>query len=235
MPEHVHVHVPHELEAHEGSGGHNSDEGNGRTSNTERWLEILAAFLLAVTTLCIAWSGYQAAKWSGLQARRYTQASAARSLANRDQTTGSQARIQDLLNFNRWLEVTTEGNTELQQLYERRFRDEFRPAFDAWIAQDPLHNDNAIPSPLRMPQYVLASEQHAEKLEALGDVRFEQGKIATENADKYVFTTVFFAAVLFFAGISLRFEWMRLRMIMLGLASVFLIYGLVQLATMPTH
>ncbi|MET0421969.1 MAG: hypothetical protein ABW073_09705 [Acidimicrobiia bacterium] len=229
MPEHVHVHVPHELEGHAGNG-----HADG-SSNSERWMEIIAAFLLAVTTLCIAWSGYQAAKWSGLQARRYTQASAARSLANRDQTTGSQARIQDLLNFNRWLEVTTQGNVELQQLYERRFRDEFRPAFDAWIAQDPLQNVNAIPSPLRMPQYVLESEQHAEKLEKLADVRFEQGKIATENADKYVFTTVFFAAVLFFAGISLRFEWMRLRMVMLGLASVFLIYGLIQLATMPTH
>ncbi len=232
MPEHVHVHVPHELEGHEGNGGH---DAHGRTSNTERWLEIVAAFLLAVTTLCIAWSGYQAAKWSGLQARRYTQASAARSLANRDQTTGSQARIQDLLNFNRWLEVTTQGNTQLQSLYERRFRDEFRPAFDAWIAQDPLNNDKAVPSPLLMPQYVLASEQHAEKLEKLADVRFEQGKSATENADKYVYTTVFFAAVLFFAGISLRFEWLRLRMAMLTLATVFLIYGLVQLGTMPTH
>ncbi|MET0895941.1 MAG: hypothetical protein ABWY80_08830, partial [Acidimicrobiia bacterium] len=139
MPEHVHVHVPHELEGHAGNG-----HADG-SSNSERWMEIIAAFLLAVTTLCIAWSGYQAAKWSGLQARRYTQASAARSLANRDQTTGSQARIQDLLNFNRWLEVTTQGNVELQQLYERRFRDEFRPAFDAWIAQDPLQNVNAIP------------------------------------------------------------------------------------------
>ena len=29
---------------------------------------------------------------------------------------------QDLLNFNRWLEVTTDGNTQLADLYERRFR-----------------------------------------------------------------------------------------------------------------
>jgi hypothetical protein len=224
VPEHVHVHVPHEL-----------NEGNEGTSTRERWLEILAAFLLAVTTLAIAWSGYQAAKWSGLQAERYTQASAARSLANRDQTTGTQQRLQDLLNFNRWIEVKTQGDVELTSLYERRFREEFRPAFDAWIAQNGLTDERAIPTPLRMPQYVLAKEVEAERLEAQADLHFEQGKKATENADKYVFTTVFFAAVLFFAGISLRFEWMRLRMIMLGLATVFLIYGVIQLATMPTH
>ena len=40
-------------------------------------------------------------------------------------------RTQDLLNFNRWLEVSTGGDTELADLYERRFRDEFRPAFEA--------------------------------------------------------------------------------------------------------
>ena len=63
--------------------------------------------MLSLATLGIAWSGYQAAKWSGLQARRYTQASTARSLANRAATLADQDRTQDLLNFNRWLEAST--------------------------------------------------------------------------------------------------------------------------------
>src|SRR4249919_855468 len=136
MPEHVHVHAPHEL-----------GEPGEHTSARERWLEIAAALLLSLATLGIAWSGYQATKWSGLQARRYTQASAARSLANRASTLAAQDRTQDLLNFNRWLEVTTDGNTQLADLYQRRFRDEFRPAFERWLADDPLHNVHAIASP----------------------------------------------------------------------------------------
>src|SRR3979490_1670750 len=127
MPESVHVHVPHEL-----------GEPGGHTSTRERVFEILAALLLSLATLGIAWSGYQAAKWSGLQARRYTQASTARSFANRSATLAAQDRTQDLLNFNRWLEVSTNGDTTLAALYERRFRDEFRPAFAAWLAADPL-------------------------------------------------------------------------------------------------
>src|SRR3979490_330902 len=145
MPESVHVHVPHEL-----------GEPGGHTSTRERVFEILAALLLSLATLGIAWSGYQAAKWSGIQARRYTQASTARSLDNRASTLAAAARKQDLLNFNRWLEVKTEGNTQLTDLYERRFRPEFLPAFNAWLATDPLNNPAAIASPLLGNKYVLA-------------------------------------------------------------------------------
>jgi protein-S-isoprenylcysteine O-methyltransferase Ste14 len=223
MPEHVHVHVPHELA-----------EPAETTTVRERWLEILAALLLSLATLGIAWSGYQAAKWSGLQARRYTQASTARSLANRSATLASQDRTQDLLNFNRWLEVSTEGDTQLADLYQRRFRDEFRPAFDRWLADDPMHNPNAVPSPLREKNYVLANEVKADRLEKLGDLRFEQGKEATENADDYVFITVFFAVVLFFAGISLRFRWFPMRVLIMALGAVLLLWGGWRLLDLPT-
>ena len=92
-----------------------------------------------------------------------------------------------------------------------------------------------IPTPLRMPQYVLSGDVKAEKLEALGDRRFNEGKDATENADKYVFATVFFAVVLFFSGVSLRFEWFRLRVAMLATAAAFLLWGVVQLLGLPVH
>jgi len=222
MPEHVHVHAPHEL-----------CEPAETTTERERWLEIAAALLLSLATIGIAWSGYQAAKWSGLQARRYTQASTARSLANRAATQASQDRTQDLLNFNRWLEVTTEGNTQLADLYERRFRDEFRPAFERWLADDPLNNKDAVASPLRESNYVLSNMVKSDKLEKLGDLRFEQGKDATENADDYVFVTVFFAVVLFFAGISLRFQWLPIRLFILVLGMAMLVYGIVRVTSLP--
>ena len=223
MPEPVHVHAPHEL-----------GESGGATTRRERILEIVAALLLSLATLGIAWSGYQAAKWSGLQARRYTQASTARSFANQASTLAAQDRTQDLLNFNRWLEEYTAGNTELANLYERRFRDEFRPAFERWLADDPIHDTGTIPSPLLEKNYVLANMVKAEKLERLGDLRFEQGKEATEHADDYVFVTVFFAVVLFFAGISLRFQWYPMRITILALGAALLLYGGARLLTLPT-
>jgi hypothetical protein len=223
MSEHVHVHAPHELTESHGES----------TTRSERVLELFATILLSLATLGIAWSGYQAARWNGRQARDYALANTARSLANRSATTGAQNRTQDLLNFNRWLEVKTEGDQQLADLYQRRFRPEFLPAFEAWLAQDPLNNPAAEASPLRVPQYHVAELAKSDRLEREGTQHFEDGKEATERTDSYVFTSVFFASVLFFAGISMRFVWRKMRITVLVLATLTLIYGVLQVATLP--
>ncbi len=76
--------------------------------------------------------------------------------------------------------------------------------------------------------------EKADRLEKLGDVRFEQGKEATENADDYVFVTVFFAIVLFFAGISLRFSWFPMRILIMGLGTAILVWATFRLLSLPT-
>jgi len=224
MSEHVHIHAPEDLV-----------RAQRPISGKERVYELFAAILLSLATVGIAWSGYQAARWSGVQSRNYALASTARSEANRASVTASQDRLQDLLNFNRWLEVSTQGNQPLADLYERRFRAEFRPAFEAWQAQDPVHNPNAVASPLNVPQYQLAQAKKSDDLERLGARRFEQGKQATEHTDAYVFTTVFFAAVLFFAGISTRFDWLKVRVGVLAFATVGIAYAAFRLFTLPKY
>jgi hypothetical protein len=223
VPEHVHVHAPHEF-----------TEESHAVGRQERILEFVAVLLLSVATLCIAWSGYQAARWSGHQSRDYAAASTARTQANRASTLAGQERLQDLLNFNRWLEASTQGNPLLAELYVRRFRSEFVPAFRAWQAGDPLTNPDAVATPLMVPEYRLTNFEKADRLERLGDERFIEAKEATEHADSYIFATVFFAAVLFFAGISMRFRWLAMRMTVLIVSGVFLTYGIVHIATLPT-
>ena len=165
----------------------------------------------------------------------YTKASTARSLANLNSTVAAQQRTQDLLNFNRWLEAYVEGDTELASLYERRFRREFRPAFDAWLTSDALEHPEVIASPLREQEYVLKRAVRAQRLERVGDARFEDGREATENADDYVFVTVFFAIVLFFAGISLRFQWFPMRVTILALGGGLLVYATIYVFSLPRH
>jgi hypothetical protein len=225
MGESVHVHAPHEL----------SELRGDASWSQERLWEFAATFLLAIATLGIAWSGYQAARWNGLQAQRYAQANTLRAQENRLSTAAGQDRLQDLLNFNRWLDVSTQGNQQLADLYVRRFRPEFLPAFVAWVAQDPLHNQSAIASPLLMPQYHPAKAAQVNRIDAEGNMRFDQGRASTEDTDKYVLTTVFFAAVLFFSGISLRFKWQTMRLVVIILATSFLAYGLVRIALLPVR
>jgi hypothetical protein len=223
MSEHVHVHAPHEL----------TESHGAPPVRSERIMELVATILLSLATLGIAWSGYQGARWNGRQAREYAQANTARNLANRAETDGDEERNQDLLNFNRWLEVTTEGNQTLADLYVRRFRPEFIPAFEAWLESDPFNNPEAEADPLREPEYKVADLDKSDRLERDGTEHFEAGKEATENTDSYVLTTVFFAAVLFFAGISMRFVWQRMRIVVLVLASLSLVYAIVLVARLP--
>ena len=214
---HVHAHAPHEL----------TESGEERVSGRERILELCAVLLLSVSTLATAWSGYQAARWSGEQSQRYAMASTARIRSQQASTRAGQLRIDDLLNFNGWLDARHAGNDRLAAIYEHRFRAEFRPAFRAWLAQ------STIPGPTYMPQYKLADQARAAAFDAEADRLFAEGGDGKVNDDHYILSTVFFAAVLFFSGISLRLEWSPLRIFVLSLAGVLLAGGIAYVLTLP--
>ena len=219
MP-HSHAHVPHELTE--------TDEPRG-----DRVLELGAVLLLSLTVLATAWSGYQASLWSGEQSQHYAQSSAVRNKAQRASTHAGQSRIDDLLYFNGWLNAHQEGNQGLAKIYERRFRPIFVPAFRAWIAEEPFTNPDARPGPLYMPQYHLTASDRAVALDAEADGLYQEGSDAKSNDDDYILSTVFFAAVLFFASISLRVDWRALRVAVLSLATLMLVGGLVFALTLP--
>jgi hypothetical protein len=220
MP-HGHAHVPEEL-----------TEGSS-TSPGERILELSAVALLSLTVLATAWSGYQASLWSGEQSQHYAQASATRIKSQQASTHAGQSRIDDLLYFNGWLDAHQAGNEGLAKIYQRRFRPAFVPAFDAWIAQHPFTNPDAAPGPLYMPQYRLADVARANVLSNEADDLYQEGTDAKGHDDDYILSTVFFAAVLFFAGISLRVDWRRLRIAVLVFAAAMLLGGLLFVLTLP--
>jgi len=222
----VHVHAPHALT--EGS-----EEEPAPTRRMERRLELGAVLLLALTTLATAWSGYQAARWSGEQSQHYARASATRVVAQQAATRAGQLRIDDLLYFNGWLDAREAGNAKLEAIYRSRFRPEFEPAFRAWIAQHPFTNPRAVPGPLYMPQYRSADLARSVRLDVVADKLFQEGTAAKTNGDRYILSTVFFAAVLFFAGISLRLDWQPLRIAVLGMALVLLAGGVAFVLTLP--
>ena len=198
MPEHVHVHAPHEL-----------SESSEAMTGRERAFEIAAAVMLSLATVGIAWSGYQAARWSGVQAEQYTRGehraqSGEPRRGGADRRSGCKTSSTSIggsrsrpTATRSWRTCTSGASVTSSGLRSTR-----------GSPQDPLNNPTAEASPLRMPQYVLA-ERGGERSprRRIGDERFAEGKEATENADDYVFITVFFASVLFFAGISLRFAW----------------------------
>ncbi|MGH3922205.1 MAG: hypothetical protein ACRDTT_04930 [Pseudonocardiaceae bacterium] len=202
-------------------------------SRSEKGFEIFATALLAVAALATAWSGYQASLWDGIQSSNNTQASAARTNAAEMHTEANQFRLADLSVFENFIDASVSGDTELADFYRMRFRDEFEPAYEAWIALDPLANPAAPASPLAMPEYRLAQEQKASDLTARAEAKFAEGEDANTYSDIFTASTLFFASALFFAAISERFAYRRARIALLAFACAALIAGVAVALTQP--
>lgn len=199
----------------------------------EQVIEAVGALILSLAALLTSWSGYQAGRWNGVMATSFSQAGALRVESMRASTqAGRQIQI-DLQLFGSWLNAYADGNQQLADFYRERFRDEFRPAFDAWIASQPLTNADARPSPFDQPEYQLAAAAEAQRLEAEASAAFERGTQANQIGDDYVFNAVLLALALFFAGIANRFAWLAVKGALLGMGLLLLLIGLITIARFP--
>jgi hypothetical protein len=197
----------------------------------DRFVTIIEAVLLAVVALLAAASGFASAKWSTESRLALTRATAARNEASRADLAAMETRNFDASTFNTWFSGYVAGNQQAMNIAVRRFRPQFRVAFDAWIATNPASNPNAPPGPTYMPQYKQPEAVRAASLDRRADAEYRDGAKAGGNADDYVRTTVYLATVLFLVGISGHF---RLRSARYGLVVVGIVILVVAIATLTT-
>ena len=153
--------------------------------------------------------------------------------ATRASTQAGQDRLYDSQVFSQWLNAYDAGNTHLASVYVRRFREEFRVAWTAWLRTDPNTNPNAPPGPLFMPEYVQAAARTAELHEAQAAALIDAGQLANDVSDHYVLHTVVFATVLFMAAIADRFRWRRARLAVLSIGATLAVFGAIGLLQLP--
>jgi Na+-translocating ferredoxin:NAD+ oxidoreductase RnfD subunit len=196
-------------------------------------IELVATVLLAIATVATAWSGYQSTRWNGEQAKAAGRANALRiESAKAAGLANTQTEI-DVASFTQWVDAYTLGQNDLADFYFKRFRDEFRPAVDAWIATRPLKNANAPPTPFAMPQYQLAARTQAERLQAQAEISAAQVLRFLQRASNYVLAVVLFASALFFAGMSTKLTSPKLRVVMLSIGCAVFLLTALWIATSP--
>jgi hypothetical protein len=196
-------------------------------------VEVLATVLLAVAAVATAWSGYQATRWNGEQAKASGATNAIRIEAARAQGL-SQAQTQvDVATFTQWVDAYAHKETQLADFYFKRFRKEFRPAVEAWLATRPLKNPKAPLTPFAMPQYKLAAAAEAERLDAEAEASAATVRRNIQRASNYILGVVLFSVALFFAGMSTKLSDIRLRKLTLALGYVVFLGTLIWIATSP--
>jgi hypothetical protein len=196
-------------------------------------IEIVATVLLSLATVATAWSGYQASRWNGEQAKAFSRAAAARVESTKAAGLANAQTQVDVATFTQWANAYAQEQTELADFYFARFRAEFKPAVDAWVATRPLRNENAPLTPFAMPEYRLAAQDEADRLEADAERWSAKARENVQRATNYVLGVVLFAGVLFFAGISTKLRSAALRRVLLGFGVVVFLGTVVWLATFP--
>jgi len=198
-----------------------------------QWSEILSAVLLAAVAIGTAWSGFQSAQWGGIQSTLFSKASSKRVESTRASTMAGQLVTIDVILFEGWVDAFVAEDQRLLDFYEGRFRDEFIPAFEAWVAADPQNNPDVPSQPFLMEEYQVASMQESVALEEEASELFLEGEQANQTSDDYAFSTVLLATVLFFAGIATRFDWQPIRWVLLAIGIGLLIFGVYNLLSLP--
>jgi hypothetical protein len=181
------------------------------SSRFEEVVEIIEAVVLALVAIATAWSGYQAARWEGNRVELYGESSRLRVTAEGLAALAGQERLYDTTTFNSWLNAGSRGDRKLAQLLERRFREEFRTAFRAWLATDPFNDPTA--------EKALST--------------FNQGTRSGATGERYVRVTVLLATVLLLTAISQRFRITLVRTALLCTAFVVLAIPLWNLFRLP--
>lgn len=227
-----------------------AEERRRESRRLDHRFELTEAILMSIAAVLAAWAGFQAAKWSGVQANQYAAAAASRVDAARASTAAGQDYMVDVVSFTQWLRalgdeglldtpagfdvlyLTDYDESEISGFLYSRFRPEFRPAVDAWLASEPRTAEGAF-SPFAMTEYRLASAQEASAHEQQAEQHAAEARAANQRADNYVLMTIMFATVLFFAGISSKMDTARARSLLLATGVAVLVASAVVVASLP--
>ena len=198
-------------------------------------LEIASAIILLISALASAAATYEAGLWDGEQAAHYSRANTLRVEASQAALEGDVVASAQMRVFDAWLQAKARKEDALAGFYEARMPPGFKPAFTAWLAEQPLQNPSAPESPFVTPGYQRPGRDEAARLDAEAAKAFANGQYANSVSDAYQQGAALLAIALFFGGIVQIFRVRGARVAMLAIASLATVAGLLRLLTLPVQ
>ena len=180
-------------------------------SPRERRLELVVTILLASAALLSAWGAYQSARFSSKENAGHAEAIRLQVDATAADNAVSGLMMIDVTAFAEWVDATASGDQDRASFLRERFRDEMKPAFEAWVASGGMGDLDAEATPFQLPEYRLAKAEEAAALQAAAEEAELQGGSRGVAADKYLLAVVLYAAALFQLGIQSRIGVFELR------------------------
>jgi hypothetical protein len=199
----------------------------------KKWVEPVAALLMALATLSTAWCSFESAAWTRRSNRLMNEFNALERRASVFTLQGMQQATIHTGMFMQALAAHQAGNDKLGSFYVERFPSELRKAYDAWLAQKPFENPNADPHPFVPRLYQTPGTREAADASAKAANSQRQAGVAGSISGQYLANTVLFATVLFFASASGKFEQRRVRVVAFVFAAAVFIFAVVRTVMLP--
>ena len=196
-------------------------------------LEVASAIIISVAGLGSSWASYQAGLWDGDQAAHYSRASALRVQASRVALEGDALAAVENQTFSAWLDAKARGDEQLATFYQARFPAGMKPAFNDWLAQQPLKNPSAPTTPFATTIYQRPGRADSQKLDQQAEQTFAKGQYDNAVSDAFEQGSTVLALALFFGGIGQVFKMRTSRIVLLVIAGVAVVAGFLRLFSLP--
>jgi hypothetical protein len=206
---------------------------NRESRERKKWVEPVAALLMALATLSTAWCSFQSAAWTRKSNRLMNEFNALERRAGLLTMQGMQQATIHTAMFMQLLAAQQAGNEKLANFYVERLPPDVRKAYDAWLAQKPFENPNADPHPFVPNLYEMRGTREAADANAKAADSVKEAREAGNVSGQYLANTVLFAAVLFFASASGKFEQRRVRILAFAFAVLAFVFAVIRTAMLP--
>ena len=206
---------------------------NGDSRQRRKWVEPVAALLMALATLSTAWCSFESAAWTRQSNRLMNEFNSLERKAGLLTVQGMQQATIHTGMFMQALAAHEAGNDKLVNFYVERFPPDLRKAYDAWLAEKPFENPSADPHPFVPKLYEPPGTREAADANAKAANNLLEAREAGNVSGQYLANTVLFAAVLFFASASGKFEQRRVRVVAFAFAVAVFAFAVARTMMLP--
>jgi hypothetical protein len=201
-------------------------------TSTRDAIEVVSWALLTAATIASAWCAYQASLWNGVQTRSLARANTAQFASVRKTSIVNRNQSIDVGTYLSYIEAQLHGDVKITQFLRTHARPEFKPALEAWIADGGQGRSSGL-NPFALPEYRLADQEAASKLEAEAASNIAVANAANDTGDSYVLHTVLFALSLFFFGGTSESRRSGMRRVMLTLGALVFLLTMTSVIRLP--
>ena len=199
----------------------------------DKKVEIISAVLLSIVIISTAWCAYQSTLWSGIMTFRLGEVNANTQKYVMSTIQQSQYSTVDVITFMEYINALNSNDEKRTQFFFERFREDFKPAVEAWLKTNPLENPDAPSHPLMMPEYKKTFSEDAEKFAEQSAIKLNEASQANKNSDNYILLTVIYASVLFLSGVLSKFPGLKVRTSLLTIGIIIYVITTIGLFSLP--